>query len=240
MRKYMIAFSLLCLLAWACNDEKGLGTVKPSASGTFTDERDGQVYGWIRVGDLEWMTENLRYGTPYPNKVYGGAFADVDAQPQGVSNSDGFDLEADFKDNGNLYDWYEADTLCPDGWRLPTDEDWKNLEQALGMSEKEANMEGWRGEGIATLMRQGEDGLGLGLQLSGCAWQSGAWDWLIHLNGVYESGYFWTASENGRDEYDVPTVYIRRIVATQTTVFRGVAALNTLMRVRCVRDAAQN
>lgn len=236
MGKHLILICACCLALFACSDEETLNII-PEAEGTFTDERDGEVYGWIRIGNLEWMTENLRFGTPYPNKEYSGAFSDQDGYPQGISQSDGIDLEADFKENGNLYDWYEADTLCPTGWRLPTDDDWKDLERQLNMSNDEVNAEGWRGDGIAHILRQGEEGLGLGLQLSGCAWQSGAWDKYIHLNGIGESGYFWTATPNGTDKYGNPTVYIRRITGTQNSIFRGLASLNILMRVRCVRDA---
>ena len=75
------------------------------------------------------------------------------------------DLEADYDKHGNLYTWEEANTLCPDGWRLPTDEDWKNLERALGMSQADANQKGWRGNYFLTLLTQGEDGLGFNMQL---------------------------------------------------------------------------
>ncbi len=55
---------------------------------------------------------------------------------------------------GGLYQWEEmmqyvttpgAQGICPDGWHLPTDEEFKTMEMALGMSQGEADDTGWRG-----------------------------------------------------------------------------------------------
>ena len=45
-----------------------------------------------------------------------------------------FDFESDYKKYGNLYTWEEALEVCPEGWRLPTDEDWQNLEVTFSPS----------------------------------------------------------------------------------------------------------
>ena len=136
-----------------------------------------------------------------------------------------------------MYSWEEIEEIVPEGWRVASDEDWKNLEKALGMSLKEADKEGWRGGNAATLMMQKEEGTGFALQLSGCAWQNGAYDKDIHLNSVNEYGYFWTSTEDKDNELAVSTVWFRKIFATQSTVYRGTSPLDILMRVRCCRDA---
>ena len=35
--------------------------------------------------------------------------------------------------------------ICPDGWHIPTDDEWKTLEKALGMTQTEVNGTGYRG-----------------------------------------------------------------------------------------------
>jgi len=46
---------------------------------------------------------------------------------------------------GRLYNWKTAKKVCPDGWHLPTDEEWKELERHLGMSVKESEKKSYRG-----------------------------------------------------------------------------------------------
>jgi uncharacterized protein (TIGR02145 family) len=49
---------------------------------------------------------------------------------------------------GLLYTWYAVDdsrTIAPKGWHVPTDEEWKELEMYLGMSQSEADDTYWRG-----------------------------------------------------------------------------------------------
>ena len=176
---------LLLMLGAACNDES-LPVVVPENTGTWTDPATGEVYGWVRIGDQEWMTSNLKYGEPYYEQEYEGGFVDNVGEPQDVDTMEAaFDYEGDIEKNGNLYTWEQALEAAPAGWRLPTDEDWQQLEQFLGMSQGAAVLEGWRGEGVATLMRQGEGGTGLQLSLSGYVCLSGRTQSLTLYNGDF-------------------------------------------------------
>jgi len=50
---------------------------------------------------------------------------------------------------GRLYDWDDVSdqrNICPVGWRVASDEDWKSLEKTIGVPEDDLDTMGWRGE----------------------------------------------------------------------------------------------
>jgi len=81
-----------------------------------TDDRDGQTYEIVLIGEQVWLGSNLNYETQnsvwYNNrKKYG-------------------------KKHGRLYTWQEANTVCPSGWHLPSDKEWTQLIDYLGGAKK--------------------------------------------------------------------------------------------------------
>ncbi len=113
---------------------------------TVTDA-DGNVYNTVQIGGQCWMKENLRVGT----RIDGS---------QEMSSGNGiekycYDNDPDNCDTyGGLYQWNEMmqytttpgeQGICPDGWHLPSDEEWKTMEMTLGMSQGEADDLGLRG-----------------------------------------------------------------------------------------------
>lgn len=104
----VIAFS-------ACNnDDDATDLLDNGCEGhtTFTDQRDGQTYNIVQIGNQCWFAENLNYETGnswcYDNNV------------------------ANCNTYGRLYDWQTALTACPTGWHLPSDEEWTELTSYLG------------------------------------------------------------------------------------------------------------
>lgn len=90
-----------------------------------------------RLGGDEWPTPELK----------AAALADAVKTVQ----TDAFELaetiNGHYSDTfGLLYTLDAARRAVPEGWRIPTDEDWKKLERALGMPDAElGRLETWRG-----------------------------------------------------------------------------------------------
>ena len=113
---------------------------------------DGNIYKTIRIGNQVWMVENLkvthyRNGDPIPNitnssewnQLNKGAYCTYYNDPENAIKF------------GCLYNWYainDSRSIAPEGWHVPSDEEWKELEIYLGMQKKESNNTGWRGINI--------------------------------------------------------------------------------------------
>lgn len=116
------------------SDEQSFTTL--DNHGTLTDSRDGKTYNTIIIGDLWWMAENLNFYTSSGSWYYN------DSIKYGETY-------------GRLYTWETANNVCPAGWHLPTDAEWKELEMHLGMTQAQADGTGWRGTDQGTELKEG-------------------------------------------------------------------------------------
>lgn len=109
-------------------------------SGTFIDSRDNHEYKWITIGNQTWMAENLAYLPAINNAV-----TDTANLPNfyvyEYKGTDVHEAKAtiNYATYGVLYDWSAALISCPAGWHLPSDEEWKQLEFNLGMSDSQTD-----------------------------------------------------------------------------------------------------
>ncbi|MFH0843542.1 MAG: FISUMP domain-containing protein [Bacteroidota bacterium] len=120
------------LKAYATNSEGTAYSLEreiiTSQTGTFTDNRDSKTYKWVEIGDQIWMAENLSY-LPFVSSYtsdtgiyvfnYTGTSADIARKQE------------EYKKYGCLYSWEIALEVCPDGWHLPSRDEWEELEETI-------------------------------------------------------------------------------------------------------------
>ncbi len=91
-------------------------------TGEFVDARDGHHYKTVKLGDTWWMAENLAFDAGEGTYLYDWRCIELEEE-------------------GRKYTWFAAMQgqkvegargVCPEGWRLPTKEDWKSLVEHLG------------------------------------------------------------------------------------------------------------
>ncbi len=105
-----------------------LSNLKAQTTGTFTDKRDEKTYKTVQIGEQVWFAENLAFKVSYNCWAY-------DNDKKNVSKY------------GYLYTQKVAQNICPNGWHLPSDEEWTSLINFLGgediAGEKLKNSKGW-------------------------------------------------------------------------------------------------
>ncbi len=165
---------------------------------SFTDSRDGQVYGTVQMGKQCWMDRNMTYNTGI-NYCY-------------ENNSEFCDLY------GRLYEWETAINVCPEGWRLPTNEDWFWLTGEVAIAEEVKSIEGWFSNGNGTNSSAFN------------AWPGGAYFDDNNFSFVTERAYFWSADDS--QQWHALLTYENEFRATYFQNLDGDKALS----VRCIKD----
>lgn len=190
------------------------------------------VYYYIDVAGKDWFRNNLyddSCGAPYANEEV---------------TSDVF---------GRYYSYEEAMSACPEGWRLPTEQDWLDLCESVGatsLSEYEtvknvasklfvsANFNGkklidyWPAVGEIT-NSAGVGFLPFGFANLGEKNSEGAYP-SAYFQGMNEYSVFWTADVVDGEE---TMAYYRYLIADQPDFYVGKGDRNSFgASVRCVRD----
>ncbi|MGB5015491.1 MAG: FISUMP domain-containing protein [Pyrinomonadaceae bacterium] len=190
---------------------------KTSPKTSFKDSRDGQVYGIKKLGKLTWMKENLRYDFPDKSWCYD-------------------DEEDACEELGMLYTFDGALKACPTGWRLPTDNDWMDLEKSLGMPQNQLMVDGYstaRGYRESLMLQVGGNS-GLDFKISGFATFGKNGATFDGIGGDRPRSYFWTST--GRTINGQRNVYRRRIEANSGMIYRfSNPEAGYAVSVRCVQ-----
>ncbi len=170
-------------------------TVELAMSGTFKDQRDGKTYSWVRIGNQIWMAENLAHLpsiNKYPEEsdsnpmyyVYGYEGSSV-AEAKQTQN---------YITYGVLYNWKAAENGCPNGWRLPKNNDWIILADEVGgiatAGVKLKSTTDWQEWG-PTVPGNGTDDYGF------TALPAGEYSYLSNFGDLNKTGWWWSDDVEG-------------------------------------------
>lgn len=217
---------------------------------------DGYSYSTVTIENQVWMAENLRY-LPFVNQHVENS---ADMPHQYVYEYEGNDVTAaknteNYENYGVLYNWNSAISSCPDGWHLPSNQDWSELERAICNSETcetdfpfETNIgigecgtnEGSMLAGIEELWA--DDFMDNDLaessvfSTSGFMALAGGQSYIINegFNGLRIHGFYWASDIKGA------TGLIRSFYSYETNIRRNFYYMSSGFSVRCVRDVSED
>jgi len=230
----------------------GISAAQPQPLSDYDDN----VYQTVVIGNQEWMAENMKAthfsdGTPIP-KVFRDGWYDLIETDKAYCWYDD-DSTSNAATYGVLYTWAAAingvassnnnpsgvQGVCPDGWHIPSDNEWKELELYLGMTQTATDSTGFHrgtneGSKLAgdndlwtngNLENDAEFGSSGFLALPG-----GRRDVLDDI-GLGESTDFWSATESTSSEA------LRRLLSYNSS---GISRINSTksncLSVRCLKD----
>ena len=179
-------------------------------TGSITDNRDGETYRIVTIGEQTWMAENLKYN-----------YSDTDASSYCYKDKD-----SNCDKYGRLYTWSEdmARNICPSGWHLPDHEDWKTLINSTGgvdyAGHKLKAKSTWNSDG------NGSDAYSFTALAAGFRNTSKNYE----EQGSYAS--FWSATR-----YDYSDVLYWSLNADNKLVIRDAGNRNNAFSIRCIKGS---
>ncbi len=191
----------------------------------FTDPRDQQVYPTVLIGNACWMAKNMNIGDMV-NGSQGQANNQVIEKFCYGDNTNNCDTY------GGLYQWdemmqYGADKnsqgICPNGWHIPDDVEFMEMEMAVGMPETEVIKSGLRGTDEGTKLKAGGSSGFEGL-----------------LGGYHNGGQFLSLDSYGTffSSDDASNLaWCRYLFNDNSQVLRDKYEKSFAFSVRCVKDA---
>jgi len=210
-------------------------------TGTVTDI-EGNEYKTTIIGDYVWMAENLRTttyndGSAIPNVTENGQWKDLQTGAYSWYNND----ESNAKPYGAIYNWHTVETgkLCPDGWRVPTDEEWKNLEGTVDsqypVGSDEWDEDGSRGNDAGTMLKDssgwrdganGKNAFGFSALPGGFRQDS------VGFQEIERLGGWWTSTES--TEANDQSLYRR--LNRGSDISRGNTYKQNGYSIRCIKN----
>jgi uncharacterized protein (TIGR02145 family) len=201
--------------------------------GSLTDQ-DGNTYRSVDIGEQTWMAENLRAvhyrdGSEIPKVT--DLYTWTDLTTGGFCYYDNDSLNKYIY--GALYNWYVIEDerkICPEGWHVPSDEEWTELENYMGgslyagMKLKEIGQSHWASPNVGATNESGFTGLPGGARY----WSFQHDFWSLEYFGIW-----WSSTESYTDSQ---SAWYRYISTNSVDVASDIWWKITGFSIRCVKD----
>jgi len=205
---------------------------------TVTDA-DGNIYMATTIGKHVWITENLKTTKFNDNSAITNVTSNTTWSSTTRPAYSWFNNDTVYRDlYGGLYNYFavESGKLCPVGWHVPTNDEFKALEKSLGMTQAGADSLGWRGtdQGRRMKSRSGWNDNGNGTNSSGFSGLAGGYRYGADgsFNDLGAVSYWWTSTKKS----STLGLY-RRLDHDQIKVYAEGVRLQAGKYVRCIRDS---
>ncbi|HPQ35198.1 MAG TPA: fibrobacter succinogenes major paralogous domain-containing protein [Tenuifilaceae bacterium] len=218
---------ILCSCEWR-SDENAKRT---SSSSKSEQGQPNVTYPSVKIGKQVWMAKNLdvahfRNGDPILHAKTNKEWKAADEQGKPAWCYYNNANKKNGEKYGKLYNWYAVNDprgLAPEGWHVPTDEEWQELIDFAG-GEDDAGTKlkaksGWDANG------NGTDEYGFSALPGGYREDDG------EFYNIGYSGYWWSSTENG-----TVTAWTRSMRYYVSLVYRSNNLKSWGFSVRCVRD----
>ena len=145
--KQLIIFLSVPVLLCGCSFIQGGEHLNSDSDYGKVEDADGNKYATVIIGDQEWMAENLRTS----HYLNGDLIPEITDPNEWTRSDEGAscyygdraDGHNDYeslvtligKEHTKLYNWYSASDprgICPKGWRVPSEHDFRILINTLG------------------------------------------------------------------------------------------------------------
>ena len=198
-------------------------------SGSMTDSRDGQTYRTIKIGEQIWMAQNLNYETA-DSYCYSDVASNCAEYGRLYTWAAAMDSAGTWSSNGKGCGYkktcsptYPVRGVCPEGWHLPSKNEWETLFAAVGgklvAGSKLKSTSGWYKNG------NGTDDFGFSALPAGYRYYIGS-DY-----GEGDGASFWSSTENSSDG-----AYHMYLDCDRDNAFLYYYSKNYGFSVRCVKD----
>jgi len=204
--------------------------------GTFEDNRDGQIYKWVKIGEQIWMAENLNYDVPANDTdvCYDYYLANCTEYGRLYSYATAMDLHSSCNTSTCAEQVNpKHQGICPADWHIPSNADWDKLIRSVdGNTDTSSPYEsptagrylksrdGWSNGG------NGEDTFGFAALPGGYRYSNG------NFQEVGDFGDWWSASEIASS-----SAYSRNMSYRYENVpYNDHDNKSALLSIRCVKN----